>query len=228
MHKLTEQIYKVFSENKNAEDALKMKKYMRDQFDYFGLRAPQMKEAFKKIKEQVKQVDQAELDQVLYELMDLPERELQIAALYIMDVKLKKPLEEDILLIEKLVITKSWWDTVDHIAINHGGIYFKHFPSKIESVIEKWMASGNMWLQRSAILFQLKYKTDTNVELLFDLIKRVADSKEFFIQKGIGWALREYSKTEPLRVLQFIQTNQLAPLSKREGLKHIQKQGLHM
>jgi 3-methyladenine DNA glycosylase AlkD len=87
------------------------------------------------------------------------------------------------------------------------------------------MASGNLWLQRTTLLFQLKYKKETDVELMSDLIKRLAGEKEFFIRKAIGWVLREYSKTDPEIVINFVENNQLSNLSRTEALKVINRKG---
>ena len=100
---------------------------------------------------------------------------------------------------------------------------FTNYPELIVPFTEKWMTSGNMWLQRTAILFQLKYKSQTDTELLFKYIIALDGSKEFFINKAIGWALREYSKTNPDIVIKFVTGHKLAPLSKREALKVINK-----
>ena len=122
-----------------------------------------------------------------------------------------------------MIITKSWWDTVDRIASRLVGFYFREHKELIEPYTEKWMYYGNMWLQRTALLFQLKYKKETDTDLLFGYIQALAESPEFFIQKAIGWALREYSKTAPKTVKQFVDSTLLAPLSKREALKIINK-----
>lgn len=91
----------------------------------------------------------------------------------------------------------------------------------IQETIDGWASHDNMWLRRAALLFQLKYKKQTNEELLYQYIVKNADSKEFFIQKAIGWALREYSKTNPESVRKFIAGQKLAPLSVREGSKYV-------
>ena len=85
----------------------------------------------------------------------------------------------------------------------------------------EWIESDNIWLQRTAIIFQRRYKANTNVELLFSHIRKRVDSKEFFIRKGIGWALREYAKTNPQAVLTFANQTPLSTLSRREALKHL-------
>ena len=138
--------------------------------------------------------------------------------------KYKKHINEThIPFLEELIVTKSWWDSVDSIVPTFlGGIFLKH-PELISAYIPKWIASDNIWLQRTAILFQLKYKEKMDEELLFWIIGQLHSSKEFFIQKAIGWVLREYAKTNPDAVWEYVQNNELAPLSKREAIKHIKQ-----
>lgn len=126
--------------------------------------------------------------------------------------------------IEILIQQKSWWDTVDFLAPKIGGKLLLRFPEAILPHTQAWIESDNMWLQRSAILFQLDYKNKTDAELLFRYIRRRADSKEFFVQKAAGWALREYGKTNPGAVQQFIDATALPKLTVREGLRRILKQ----
>lgn len=99
----------------------------------------------------------------------------------------------------------------------------KHNPDVIPEIIEGWAYGVDLWLRRTAILFQLKYKSETDDKLLYRYIRQNKDSKEFFIQKAIGWALREYSKTNPESVKQFITENKLAKLSVREGSKYLKQ-----
>ena len=124
---------------------------------------------------------------------------------------------------EYCLLNKSWWDTVDCIASEWLGPYFKMFPEKIQSVTLSWNTSSNKWLQRSSIMFQKAYKKNTDTELLVKYILHCSKSKDFFIQKAIGWALREYSKTDSEWVKQFVNKNELATLSKREALKRINR-----
>ena len=134
--------------------------------------------------------------------------------------------EEFIDFYEELIQTKSWWDSVDWIR-KFVGVHFQRFPHLIIPVTEKWMATNNIWLQRICLIFQLTYKEKTNFELMKKYILQLAGSKEFFIQKGAGWALRQYSKTNANGVFDFININpQLAPLTKREGLKWLRGQGV--
>lgn len=126
-------------------------------------------------------------------------------------------------LFEWMITTKSWWDTVDCIAPQCCGPLFAREPQLIQRYSERWVVSDHLWLRRAALLFQLKFKEQTDEALLFRYILLNADSDEFFIQKAIGWALREYAKTAPDTVRRFIQEHPLKPLSKRESLKWLNR-----
>ena len=122
--------------------------------------------------------------------------------------------KEDIQLIEKFIITNSWWDSVDTISKYILGGYLLEFPLETENITERFSNSENMWLNRSAILFQLGYKLKSACE-------KHKNSNEFFIQKAIGWALREYAKTNPEAVKKYVNNTNLKPLSTKEALKNI-------
>jgi 3-methyladenine DNA glycosylase AlkD len=124
---------------------------------------------------------------------------------------------------EYCITNRSWWDTVDFIATECLGPYFKMYPKHILRITKQWNQSTNMWLQRSSLLFQKNYKKDTDTKLLSEYILNLTSSKEFFIQKAIGWMLREYGKTDAAWVVNFVNKNELAPLSKREAIKHLLK-----
>ncbi len=123
--------------------------------------------------------------------------------------------------LETVIKTKSWWDTVDSLAGNVIGTLCTNEPELIPSHILKWADSDNIWLVRSAILFQLKFKENTDTELLSSIIINNRDTKEFFINKAIGWVLREYSKTNKIWVRTFLESNTLNSLSVREASKYL-------
>ncbi|MCA0989815.1 DNA alkylation repair protein [Pseudalkalibacillus hwajinpoensis] len=206
----------------NKEEAKKMEKYMRNHFPFLGVKTPERRKAVKTVLKQERILDFQEIRPLLQELWLLSEREYQNVALDLLG-HVKHFPKESIALIEQLIVTKSWWDTVDSLSGNSAGNYFKQHPEEIKPVIDKWIKSENMWLNRSAILFQLSYKETTDWPLLKQVILLHSDSKEFFIQKAIGWALREYSKTAPETVATFMNAHPLAPLSKREGSKILKK-----
>lgn len=219
----TELIIKLFKQHADEETALPMKKYMKDNFEYLGIKAPQRSALLKEFLSNNKKLSKEELIKIVEDLWNEEAREFQYVALDLL-LKYKKLLDvNDLRFLEKLVITKSWWDTVDSLSPNLIGYILKDNTSVIKTYINNWVESDNMWLNRTAILFQLKYKNDTDERLLYEVINKLSSSKEFFIQKAIGWALREYSKTNPNSVIEFINNNELKPLSRREGLKIINK-----
>lgn len=207
----------------NKEEAEKMKQYMRGQFEYFGLRAPVMKDTFKSFIQENGLPAHNDLYFFLKEAWAMPEREMQMAGLSIADKLKKEMTQQDIEWIEYIIVNKSWWDTVDHIAKHIAGYYFSKFPEQIHTVTERWIASQNIWLMRSAILFQLGYKDRTDKERLAHIIKETKYEQDFFIRKGIGWALREYAKVNPDWVWDFVHIEELSPLSYKEAIKNIKK-----
>jgi 3-methyladenine DNA glycosylase AlkD len=123
---------------------------------------------------------------------------------------------------EYLITTKSWWDTVDSIAGGTVGVHFRRYPVIKNKYLARWRKSEDFWLRRTAILFQLNYKNETDFDLLCEIIRENLGSKEFFINKAIGWALRQYARTDPKAVKNFVKvTKELNPLSRREAMKHL-------
>lgn len=211
-----------FQEKCNAENAFAMAKYMRNHFSFFGIKTEDRRPIFKATWKENHQEIAENPRGIAWELFTKQQRELHYCAIEILTKELKgKYKKDDIHLIEKLIITNSWWDSVDTIAKNILGEYLLEHPLQIENVIERFSNSKNMWLNRSAILFQLGYKQKTNFDLLKSECEKHKNSNEFFIQKAIGWALREYAKTNPEAVKNFVVNNNLKPLSKKEALKNL-------
>jgi 3-methyladenine DNA glycosylase AlkD len=212
-----------FGMHADPEAARWMAAYMKNKFPFLGIKTPLRKELFRNFLKEYGLPQKADLHAVISAMWNLPEREFQYVAVSLMDKFKKEYREEDILITEKLIIEKSWWDTVDGIASWIAGDWFRRFPEKTRSVTRRWMDSDNMWLQRSALLFQLRYKKETDEELLFGYINELTSSPEFFIRKAIGWALREYSKTNPCHIQQFVKETSMSGLSRREAMKVIHK-----
>jgi len=223
MHPYLNPLSKAFEKHRNEEIAYFMKKYMKGQYEYFGIKSPERREIMRNFLQTYGLPDDKELDKIANESWEQPQREFQYVIMEILGKMAKKAEMKRIDLYEYLVENKSWWDTVDYIASNLVGVHFQKFPQLIQPYTKKWMDSGNMWLQRTSLLFQLKYKMVTDLELLTDYIHRLQGSKEFFINKAIGWILREYSKTDANWVIEFVKKNQLAPLSHREALKWLNR-----
>ena len=211
-----------FEKNANPAQAVAMSHYMRDQFEYPGIKSPQNAEILKEFIAQSGLPPLAHLDAIARDLWNLPQREFQYAAMSLIG-KVEKNLEpEFITTVEYLLVTKSWWDTVDSLAGHTVGTHFKRFPNVREKYLKKWRKSDNFWLRRTTLLFQLGYKKETDFDLLCELVKENLGSDEFFINKAIGWALRQYAHTNPAPVRKFVNaTKELHPLSRREALKNI-------
>ncbi len=202
-----------------------MERYMRNKFKFYGIKSPKRKEIYKLFKSENGIIPEGDKTEVVTWCWEASQREYQMFAMEFLG-KSASDDESIISLYEYMIINKSWWDTVDFIASNLVGTYFKTYPQRIESITKSWMESGNIWLQRACLLFQLKYKTKLDTELLNHFIIPLADSKEFFIQKAIGWILREYSKTNPDFVIDYVEKNSLAPLSKREAMLWLVRKSL--
>ncbi|MGD7022968.1 DNA alkylation repair protein [Rossellomorea vietnamensis] len=212
-----------FKGHANKENAGPMKAYMRNQFDFLGIRTPERKMLLRDFLKEYGTPSLEELPEIARTLWEQPEREFQYLALALLDKNRSRLQPVHLSLMEELIVMKSWWDTIDTIASRLAGFVIRKHPLEGEVFLEKWIASENFWLNRTAILHQLSYKEGTDEERLFSYIKQHASSKEFFIEKAIGWALREYSKTAPDKVAAFIEREELRPLSKREGLKHLKR-----
>ncbi|NDP27221.1 MAG: DNA alkylation repair protein [Flavobacterium sp.] len=211
-----------FQKNCYPENAYAMAKYMRNHFSFYGIKTEDRRLIFKTIYKE-NQIEIAKNPrEIAWKLYTKSQRELQYCGIEILIKQLKGNYEkEDIQLIENLIITNSWWDSVDTIAKNILGEYLLEFPLETENVIERFSNSENRWLNRSAILFQLGYKEKTNFDLLKSECEKHKNSNEFFIQKAMGWALREYAKTNPEAVNDFVNNSNLKNLSKKEALKNL-------
>lgn len=198
-----------------------MRRYMQDQFEFLGVKRPARHAAARAYFKEAGSPSAAELPAVLRQFWKARPRQMQYAGQDLL-IKCRNDFDaQTIDLIEELIVTKSWWDTVDMLASNAAGHWFKTFPETIVARTGAWIRSPNLWLRRSALLFQLKYKAAANADLLFEYCRRCASDPDFFIRKGIGWALREYAKTNPRAVKQFLKKTDLSPLSVREAGKRL-------
>lgn len=215
-----ERLSAMFSSRTNEELGRRMSAYMKNNFPFLGIQSPLRKQLTKAFTHEHGYPSSDQLDFVVMECWEQPWRELHYAAMEIASRKVYMSSKKRIDLIKKMIITNSWWDTVDFIAGNMAGPWFQQHPERTKAVTGAWMNSGNIWLQRSALLFQLKYRKNTDEELLYEYIRRLRGEPDFFIRKAIGWALREYAKTNPFSVKSFVVSEDLSALSRKEALKH--------
>jgi len=216
---LNKELIRTFTQNTNPENIGPMKAYMKGQYEYFGLKSPQRRALSKTYFDGIK--GEPGFYQCVVELYDQPERELHYVAMEAF-YKCRRNWDDNALKqIHWLITTNSWWDTVDFLASNCLGHFLSKDPELAARVAREWISSENMWVRRSALIFQLKYKDRLNQELLAYLISQTNHEKEFFIKKAIGWALRQHSRVYPEWVRHFVHNHELQPLSVREALKNI-------
>jgi 3-methyladenine DNA glycosylase AlkD len=213
---------KDFQQNANRALAIPMENYMKNKFNYFGIKTEDRRAILKTNWDNHKDEIKTHFRSIAWELFQKNEREFHQCAIDILVKEIKKKyVIEDIQLIEKFLITNSWWDSVDTIAKYIVGGYLQQFSEETFKVIERFSNSDTMWLNRTAIIFQLSYKEKTNFDLLKAECEKHKESKEFFIQKAIGWALRDYSRFNPNGVKEYVNSTNLKPLSQREALRNI-------
>ena len=218
---LVKAIQSDFEAHLNDEQAIGMKAYMKDQFDFLGIKKPERTELEKKFRPVFKSLADEDWPLVIRQLWKLPFREYQYTAMELMRLRAKQLNAGHVPLLEFMIGTRTWWDTVDFIATNLAGELLRVHPDPRSELIEKWTVDDNFWFHRTCILFQLKYKSKTDKKLLFALCARYADEREFFMRKAIGWALREYGKHDPESVRRFIAKQPLSGLSLREASRYL-------
>ncbi len=210
-----------FSQSANPALAKQQSAYLKHKFSFYGMKTPDRRALQKPFlaKDFLPSKDQA--FKMVKTLWGKPQREYHYFAQELAFKYKKQPDPSDIELFEFLITNNSWWDTVDMIATKLVSNYFSNYPDKQQTFVQKWLGSGNIWLQRTAIIYQLKYKEKTDLRLLEHAISQSLGSKEFFINKAIGWALRDYSRRDPDWVIQITEKYPLSNLSKREALRLI-------
>lgn len=221
MHSRLSPLHAAFKHHANPANAAAMRAYMKDRFPFFGIKAPERRALMKAHLEVHGMPPLEELPAVVRSAFAQPERELHYVAVDLLVRQAKKLGPEHLPLLEELITTQSWWDTVDALAVHGVGAVLKKHPTAIEEWNERWLDSDDLWLNRTAILFQNRWKEGTDQALLFANIDRHAGHKDFFIRKAIGWALREYGKTDPGAVLDFVHSRKLSPLSEREAVRNL-------
>ena len=226
MSKISKYITAITKELQKKADpayASKMKAYMKGHFDYYGVRGPDNKAIFNSLWKSHKADWIEDFRELITELWKKDEREYQYIAIHLVKKVKKKFVSEDIIWLEEMIQTRSWWDTVDFLAGHGVGQILLHDEELKLQKAEEYINHKNMWMRRTALIFQLFYKDKTDKDLLFALIDSTLGSKEFFINKAAGWALRQYSKTDPSAVRNYIylQRPKLSNLTIKEGSKYI-------
>lgn len=214
------EIKKLFESNEDKDNAIAMSKYMRNMFDFYGLSKPKRKEVYNdfiKSEKKLKKIDWEFLDKCYED----NHREFQYLVYdYLLAMKQYVSFE-DISKIQNYVLKKSWWDTIDFLCKVVGDVGLR--DSRVKNLMKEWSKNENIWIKRTAIEHQLCLKEKTDTKLLEQIIVNCFGSDEFFINKAIGWALRDYSKTNPNWVKDFINkyNNKMDSLSIKEASKYL-------
>ncbi len=211
--------------HRHEENAFHMEKYMKGHFPFYGVKGPVREEIFRDFNAKFKVEDYAQLMDLVMALWEREQRENQFFAMDLI-YKYKKLWNEHFVAdMEKLILSKSWWDTVDMLSGKYCSLYYLKHPEGMGTTYRRWSRHPNMWLNRSAIIGQNRLKDKTDRKLLEDCIVPHLGSNEFFLRKGIGWALRDLSKTDPGWVIAFTQRYELKPLSLKEALRLLPGRG---
>lgn len=216
-----DELTSLFNKHRNQHNALPMEAYLKNKFPFFGIKKPSRSILQKSFIDLNRLKPAEELEELVLDLFNNTERELHYVAIELLVKSRFYKNKKSIQLFERLLTSNSWWDSVDSIAVKLVGAYFTEHPNEREKWIGKWIKSNNIWLNRTAIIFQLSYKDHLDIQFLVRAILPHTHSNEFFIQKAIGWALRQYAKTNPTWVKDFVRSTLLKPLSKREALKYL-------
>jgi 3-methyladenine DNA glycosylase AlkD len=213
----------LFGEKSNSENGLSMSKYMKGRFPFYGINASARKEIQRTwFKKYLSHLSDESRRIIVQELWQKEQREFHYVAIDWMNSwKKNQILKEDVELLKWLITNNSWWDSVDSIASNYLGKYISLYPEKGQELIEEWRHEDNLWLNRSCLIFQLKHGNRTDFDLLKSLIIQYQPNKEFFIQKAIGWSLRQYSKFQPALVRSFVEEINLKGLALKEASKYL-------
>jgi len=222
MHPYVSELERYINQFADPEAAKPMKAYMRNQFEYLGVSLWQVRkkaEEFYRLKG-VPALD--DLDEVVHELWNIPYREFKYIAIDML-VRFSNDLPGDFIVnLENLITDQSWWDTVDSLAGEVVGAFFLRHPELRDKTLKRWRSSSDLWLRRTCLVFQLKYKNATDFELMKGIILENLGTKEFFINKAIGWALRQYSRVDPVGVKEFVNQTSLSNLSRKEALRWLE------
>ena len=209
-----------FEENRNELLAESMSKYMQDKFRFLGIRGATRTEIYKKYFPDARKTKNIDWDFV-ESCWNKEEREFQYVVVYYLKAMQKFLKREDISKLKYLIVTKSWWDTVDLLAKVVGSLVIR--IEGYDQIMLEWSKDSNIWLRRVAILYQLSLKEKVDEGLLEKILLANLGDNEFFINKAVGWALRDYSKFNPEWVREFLEKNKndMVNLSLREASKYL-------
>lgn len=203
--------------------ATQMAAYLKTDMPFYGVPMSGTRDISRQLKRRFVPGTAAEYRAMVETLWALPHREEKYLAIAVARAHRAYVTFEQVDLYRRLIVEGAWWDFVDTIASRLIGDVLLNEREEMSPVLDRWVDDDDMWLRRTAIISQLAHKDRTDADALFDYCRRRAFEKEFFIRKAIGWALRQYARTDPKAVTAFLLEHraELSGLSFREASKHL-------
>ena len=227
-HPIVAALRQALADNADPSKAEGMRRYMKSEMPYRGVQTPLLRRLCKAL---FRKYPISDKDVWHYAVLDLwrnaDYREERYAALELAGARAYSPFRtlDTLPLWEEMAVTGAWWDYVDGIASHRLCELLENYPGEMALAMRAWSRDPDMWKRRSSIICQLNRKESTDLELLFDCIDPNLPDPEFFIRKGIGWALRSLAWTDLDAVEAYIARNEdrISSLSRREALKNAHK-----
>ncbi|HET9220135.1 MAG TPA: DNA alkylation repair protein [Terriglobia bacterium] len=222
LRKLRVELKRVAAPRKAPE----MQRYMKSAMPYFGVPAPVLRRVLRTVFADLEFADfQSWKSTVLYVWRNARYREELYAAIGLAECRPADAFQipPALAVYEEMIVSGAWWDVVDPIASHCVGKLLRRYPRRIGRTMRSWSRSKSIWKRRTSILCQLGFKKETDLQLMYECIEPSMNSKEFFLRKAIGWALRQYAWTDPVEVHRYVRKNseKLSRLSAREALRNI-------
>jgi 3-methyladenine DNA glycosylase AlkD len=210
----------------DPEVAVAQQAYMKSAMPYYGVTAPRLKQALRPVLATYAPADRATWEATVRGLWDgATHREERYAALALARHRAARAWQDpEVLgLYKHLVVTGAWWDLVDEVASHLVGGVLAGRRREVTPVVRAWARDEDLWVRRTAVLSQVRHKSDTDTELLHDAIDANLDDRSFWLRKAIGWALRDYSRTDPAWVRAEVELlgDRMSGLSRREATRHL-------
>jgi 3-methyladenine DNA glycosylase AlkD len=223
MSDLVEYVQTALAARADPEKAPQMAAYLKTDMPFYGVQTPDRRQIGRHLTREFGPESAAEYRATVETLWELPHREEKYLAIDVALAHRRFITFEQLDLYRRIIVEGAWWDFVDAAASGLVGRVLLNERSTMRPVLEEWIDCDDMWLRRTAIISQLDHKDQTDVEMLFDFCRRRAFEKEFFIRKAIGWALRQFARTDPEAVTEFLldHRDELSGLSFREAAKHL-------
>lgn len=226
-HPLVRALQRALQVKADPVRAAGVQKYMKSAMPYYGVTMPVQRQIWRDLFDAHQFTSRDELHAVALQFWrEAKFREERYAAIALTDQRRHRSWQDTTVIAtyEEMIVTGAWWDYVDAIATHQLGDVLRADPRRMKPLLRRWAkAADSMWKRRAAILCQIGFKSQTDLNLLYGCIEPNLSHKDFFIRKAIGWALRQYAWTDPREVKRYVSANRarLSPLSVREALKNV-------